>query len=62
MEDYSPKVGYATETEQEWRRRLDHRLSNIERMLLHLRDAVTNRVFPNAEAIQKYEKALREWK
>ncbi len=28
------------ETETEWRRRLDHRLDNIERLLLHLRDAV----------------------
>ena len=28
------------ETEAEWRRRLDHRLDNIERLLLHLRDSV----------------------
>jgi hypothetical protein len=42
MEDYSPKVGYATETEQEWRRRLDHRLSNIERLLFHLQDTITS--------------------
>ena len=34
------------ETETEWRRRLDHRLDNIERLLLHLRDVMEN----NAEA------------
>ncbi len=38
MDDYTPKVGYSTETEIEWRQRLDHRLNNIERLLFHLRD------------------------
>ena len=34
------KVVVAHEDEWAWRRRLDHRLDNIERLLLHLRDAV----------------------
>ena len=39
--DYTPKVGYTTETELEWRQRLDHRLNNIERLLFHIRDSVS---------------------
>ena len=36
---------HSDETEAEWRRRLDHRLSNIERLLFHLRDEVDSKHF-----------------
>lgn len=49
MDDYTPKVGYSTETEIEWRQRLDHRLNNIERLLFHIRDSVSNTKMPKID-------------